>query len=178
MGASSIGRGCLSSPIVIRWEPSLWRDHVLFYEYFDTGGGSSQFTFGQGDLVSERFSVNVGAVRYTERYRLDGAVSGDVLREAMKAIAEDLSRIADRPRPEALVAMGGAVTNLTAVSYAMATYDPDKIQGTVLERARFTDKSSDTGRRRGTSARPSFLYWRCKTWFAGRHCAVGSVRLQ
>ena len=29
--------------------------------------------------VSERFSVNVGAVRYAERYRLDGAVSVDVL---------------------------------------------------------------------------------------------------
>jgi exopolyphosphatase/guanosine-5'-triphosphate,3'-diphosphate pyrophosphatase len=101
---------------------------------FDTGGGSSQFTFGQGDMVSERFSVNVGAVRYTERYRLDGAVSSEVLREAMKTIAEDLSRIADRPRPETLVAMGGAVTNLTAVSYAMAKYDPDKIQGTVLTR--------------------------------------------
>ena len=102
---------------------------------FDTGGGSSQFTFGQGNLVSERFSVNVGAVRYTERYRLDGAVSAEVLREAMKAIAEDLSRIAGRPQPETLVAMGGAVTNLTAVSYSMAKYDPDKIQGTVLERA-------------------------------------------
>jgi exopolyphosphatase/guanosine-5'-triphosphate,3'-diphosphate pyrophosphatase len=56
---------------------------------FDTGGGSSQFTFGEGDHVSESFSVNVGAVRYTERYGLDGAVSNEVLREAMKAIAEE-----------------------------------------------------------------------------------------
>jgi exopolyphosphatase/guanosine-5'-triphosphate,3'-diphosphate pyrophosphatase len=102
---------------------------------FDTGGGSSQFTFGQGELVSERFSVNVGAVRYTERYRLDGVVSAKVLGEAMNAISEDLSAIADRPRPETLVAMGGAVTNLTAVSYSMAKYDPKKIQGTVLARA-------------------------------------------
>jgi exopolyphosphatase/guanosine-5'-triphosphate,3'-diphosphate pyrophosphatase len=99
---------------------------------FDTGGGSSQFTFGEGDRVAERFSVNVGAVRYTERYGLDGAVSSDVLRDAMQAIAGDLSRLAGRPQPETLVAMGGAVTNLTAVSYAMARYDPDKIQGTVL----------------------------------------------
>jgi exopolyphosphatase/guanosine-5'-triphosphate,3'-diphosphate pyrophosphatase len=102
---------------------------------FDTGGGSSQFTFGEGDVVSERFSVNVGAVRYTERYRLDGAVSLEVLRDAMRAIAADLSSIAERPRPETLVAMGGAVTNLTAVSYQMARYDPEKIQGTVLDRA-------------------------------------------
>jgi exopolyphosphatase/guanosine-5'-triphosphate,3'-diphosphate pyrophosphatase len=101
---------------------------------FDTGGGSSQFTFGDGDTVSDRFSVNVGAVRYTERYRLDGAVTSAVLREAMKAIAGDLSRIAGRERPRTLVGMGGAITNLTAVSYAMARYDPDKIQGTVLTR--------------------------------------------
>jgi len=101
---------------------------------FDTGGGSSQFTFGNGDQVSERFSVDVGAVRYTERYGLDGAVSNDVLREAMTAIAADLSRIAGRPQPETLVAMGGAVTNLTAVSYAMTRYDPEKIQGAVLTR--------------------------------------------
>ena len=36
---------------------------------FDTGGGSSQFTFGRGNDVEERFSVDVGAVRYTERFR-------------------------------------------------------------------------------------------------------------
>src|SRR5262245_59264051 len=31
---------------------------------FDTGGGSTQFTFGHGSVVDERFSLNVGAVRY------------------------------------------------------------------------------------------------------------------
>ena len=34
---------------------------------FDTGGGSSQFTFGTGQRVDERFSLNVGAVRFAER---------------------------------------------------------------------------------------------------------------
>ncbi len=42
---------------------------------FDTGGGSSQFSFGHDSIVDERFSVEVGAVRYTERFKLDGAVS-------------------------------------------------------------------------------------------------------
>jgi exopolyphosphatase / guanosine-5'-triphosphate,3'-diphosphate pyrophosphatase len=37
---------------------------------FDTGGGSSQFTFGDGDRVDEQFSVNVGAARFTERTAL------------------------------------------------------------------------------------------------------------
>ena len=41
---------------------------------FDTGGGSSQFTFGRRDRVDERFSVDVGAARYTERFGLAQAV--------------------------------------------------------------------------------------------------------
>jgi exopolyphosphatase / guanosine-5'-triphosphate,3'-diphosphate pyrophosphatase len=34
-----------------------------------------------------------------------------------------------------LVGMGGAVTNIAAVSHRMTTYDPDVIQGSVLERS-------------------------------------------
>ena len=46
---------------------------------FDTGGGSTQFTFGHGAEVDDRFSVEVGAVRYTERFGLDTAVSTETL---------------------------------------------------------------------------------------------------
>ena len=60
---------------------------------FDTGGGSSQFTFGHDAVVDTRFSVDVGAVSYTERFGLDRSVSPDVLREAMAAISADLSRL-------------------------------------------------------------------------------------
>ena len=42
---------------------------------FDTGGGSTQFTFGHGSVVEERFSLNVGAVRFTEKYGLAGVIS-------------------------------------------------------------------------------------------------------
>ena len=102
---------------------------------FDTGGGSSQFTFGSGDEVEERFSVDVGAVRYTERYRLGGPVSEDVLAEALAALDADLARLDGRPTPEVLVAMGGAVTNLTAVKHRLAEYDADVVQGAMLDRS-------------------------------------------
>ena len=102
---------------------------------FDTGGGSSQFTFGSGDRVDERFSVNVGAVRFTERFGLDQAVSEDVVASAQAAIAENLASLDGRAQPDALVALGGVVTNLAAVKHDLATYDSDVVQGTVLERA-------------------------------------------
>jgi exopolyphosphatase/guanosine-5'-triphosphate,3'-diphosphate pyrophosphatase len=101
---------------------------------FDTGGGSSQFTFGDGDRVDEQFSVNVGAARFTERYGLAGVVGEDVVAEVLAEIAADLERLEGRPVPATLVGMGGAVTNLAAVKRALATYDPDVVQGTRLDR--------------------------------------------
>jgi exopolyphosphatase/guanosine-5'-triphosphate,3'-diphosphate pyrophosphatase len=123
---------------------------------FDTGGGSSQFTFGYGSSVDERFSVEVGAVRYTERYGLDRAVSSAVLREAMAAISADLSRIDGRPVPDALVAMGGAVTNITAVKHSLATYDASVVQGTVLDRAEL-DRQIERYRSRDADARRAIV---------------------
>jgi exopolyphosphatase/guanosine-5'-triphosphate,3'-diphosphate pyrophosphatase len=119
---------------------------------FDTGGGSSQFTFGQGDRVDERFSVDVGAVRFTERFGLDGVVSDDVLREALDAIAADLSSLDGRPTPDALVGMGGGITNITAVKHELATYDPDIVQGTVLDRTEI-DRQIELYRSRDAEAR-------------------------
>lgn len=101
---------------------------------FDTGGGSSQFTFGHGAVVQERFSVNVGAVRYTEKYGLSGVVSSDQLQGALSAIAADLKRLDGRASPDALVGMGGAITNIAAVKHSLAKYDPNVIQGSVIER--------------------------------------------
>src|SRR5262245_54737836 len=82
---------------------------------FDTGGGSSQFTFGRGSTVTGQFSLNVGAVRFAEAYGLTGIVSPPELQRAMDAIAADLVRLDAGPVPDALVGIGGAVTNLTAV---------------------------------------------------------------
>ena len=63
------------------------------------------------------------------------SVSADVLDEARAAIAADLDRLDDRDPPDTLLAMGGAVTNLAGVKHALAEYDPDIVQGTVLDRA-------------------------------------------
>jgi exopolyphosphatase/guanosine-5'-triphosphate,3'-diphosphate pyrophosphatase len=100
---------------------------------FDSGGGSSQFTFGSADHIDERFSVEVGAVRFTERHGLDGVVSEQELGAAKDAIAAALVRLDGRPAPDAVVAMGGTVTNLAAVKHGLARYDPDVVQGSVLD---------------------------------------------
>jgi exopolyphosphatase / guanosine-5'-triphosphate,3'-diphosphate pyrophosphatase len=102
---------------------------------FDTGGGSSQFTFGHGRDVDERFSVDLGAVRVSERHGLDGVVADDALEGALDAIAAELGRLDGHATPDAVVAMGGVVTNLAAVKHQLGEYDPDVVQGTVLGRS-------------------------------------------
>lgn len=102
---------------------------------FDTGGGSTQFTFGSGSNVDEQFSLNVGAVRFTEKYGLANAISPEQLKLAQDAIASEFTRIGGRSSPDALVGMGGAITNMAAVKHQMAKYDPDVIQGSTIERS-------------------------------------------
>jgi exopolyphosphatase / guanosine-5'-triphosphate,3'-diphosphate pyrophosphatase len=102
---------------------------------FDTGGGSTQFTFGRGAAVDEQFSLNVGAVRLTAQFGLGGPVTRERLDEALATIAAEFGRLDGVPSPNALVGMGGAITNMTAVLLGLATYDPDVVQGTVLSRA-------------------------------------------
>jgi exopolyphosphatase/guanosine-5'-triphosphate,3'-diphosphate pyrophosphatase len=56
------------------------------------------------------------------------------LEAAQAAIAADLGPIDGSPRPDHLVAMGGAVTNIAAVKHGLAVYDPDVVSETVLDR--------------------------------------------
>jgi exopolyphosphatase/guanosine-5'-triphosphate,3'-diphosphate pyrophosphatase len=102
---------------------------------FDTGGGSSQFTFGAPGRIEEQFSVNVGAARFTEQFGLDKAVPAETVAEARAAIAADLSRLDGRARPDLLVGMGGGITNMAAVRHGLERYDPDVVQGTELDAA-------------------------------------------
>ncbi|HTT37501.1 MAG TPA: hypothetical protein VMH32_07515 [Burkholderiales bacterium] len=100
---------------------------------FDTGGGSTQFTFGHGSKVDERFSLDVGAVRYTEQYGLGGVVSPAQIHAALDAIATELTQLDTRRSPEVLVGMGGAVTNIAAVKHGLAKYDPEIVQGSFID---------------------------------------------
>jgi exopolyphosphatase / guanosine-5'-triphosphate,3'-diphosphate pyrophosphatase len=119
---------------------------------FDTGGGSSQFTFGDGARIDEQFSVKVGAARFTDRYGLDRAVDEDVVSKAFEEIATDLERLEGRPVPDTLVGIGGTVTNLAAVKHELASYDSDVVQGTRLDREE-VDRQIELYRTRGADAR-------------------------
>ncbi len=106
--------------------------------------------------MDERFSVNVGAARYTERFGLAGVVAAECCAKRSSAIAADLSRIEGRPSPDALVAMGGAVTNIAAVKHGLSSYDPNVVQGTVLDQTEI-DRQIEMYRSRDAADRRSIV---------------------
>ena len=100
---------------------------------FDTGGGSTEFIFGKDAQIEERFSLNVGAVRFTEHVLLSDPVTPAELENAAAEIRQGFEELQFDGAVDALVGMGGTVTNLSAVKHQLAEYRPDIIQGSVLE---------------------------------------------
>jgi exopolyphosphatase/guanosine-5'-triphosphate,3'-diphosphate pyrophosphatase len=123
---------------------------------FDSGGGSTQFTFGRGPAVEERFSLDVGAVRIAERFGLTDAVSLAGLVDALEALRELLVPLSGRPVPDVVIGMGGTVTNLAAVKHGLAEYDPDVVNGTRLDVAEI-DRQIEQYRSRGAEERRAIV---------------------
>ena len=100
----------------------------------DVGGGSTEFTWGDGPAPRGRVSLQVGAVRLTERHVSTDPISAaderrlrDAAREALRPLA------ALAPPPGArLVAVAGTVTTLAAVAQALPAYDAARVHGAAL----------------------------------------------
>ena len=102
---------------------------------FDTGGGSTEFIFGRGKELKNRFSVNLGAIRITEKFFSDDPVREGSVEAALKEIGEEFGAAGVAGHPVKLVGMGGTVTSMGAVKHKMVRYNPDIIQGSILTRA-------------------------------------------
>jgi exopolyphosphatase/pppGpp-phosphohydrolase len=90
------------------------------------------------------------------RYYRYSVVTRQALRAALDAIAAGLAGLDGQPSPDALIALGGAVTNLAAVKHGLATYDPDIVQGTVLDRSEI-DRQIDLYRTRSIDERRTIV---------------------
>ncbi len=100
---------------------------------FDVGGGSTEFIRGRDTTILEHFSMNVGAMRFTETFALQNAVTPERLREILDTIAADLRKLELFPSPHTLVGIGGTVTTLASVRRGIETYDRDAIHGSRIE---------------------------------------------
>ena len=100
----------------------------------DVGGGSTEFTFGDGPVPRGRTSLQVGAVRLTERHVRGDPIPPEELarlHEAARAALAPLSAM-DLHAGGRLVGVAGTVTTLSAVAQALPVYDAERVHGAAL----------------------------------------------
>lgn len=114
---------------------------------FDTGGGSTEFIFGKGTELVNRFSVNLGAIRITEKFFSDDPVAAGSVEAAVKEIDDEFAAAGVAGTPVKLVGMGGTVTSMGAVKHKMVKYDPNVIQGSTLTKADIEEQIAEYSKR-------------------------------
>lgn len=120
---------------------SAWRDFGRPgqpLEVLDVGGGSTELSFGDGPAPRGRASLQVGAVRLTERHvRGDppGAAEVERLRAAAREAVRPFGAMEGRAPGGRLVGVAGTVTTLAAVAQALPVYDAEKVHGSTLSLA-------------------------------------------
>jgi exopolyphosphatase/guanosine-5'-triphosphate,3'-diphosphate pyrophosphatase len=100
----------------------------------------------------EQFSLDVGAVRFTERFGLADAVSREAIDAALAAIAADLTPLEGRPRPDMVIAIGETSANLAAVAHRLNRYGPDAVHGIVVDVSE-VNRQTEMYRRRSADLR-------------------------
>ncbi|MFT3914320.1 MAG: Ppx/GppA phosphatase family protein [Anaeromyxobacteraceae bacterium] len=101
----------------------------------DVGGGSTEFIVGRGAAPDARTSLQVGAVRLTERHvRTDPLSPADraALVAGARAALAPITSLAARAPGARLVGIAGTVTTLAAVEQALPAYDADRVHGSTL----------------------------------------------
>ena len=99
---------------------------------FDIGGGSTEFIYADSFSIKKRFSINIGAIKFTESYLKSNPPTNEEILDAETSINQEISSLNLNKNIQILAGMGGTVTNLAAVKHEMLSYNPDIIQGSII----------------------------------------------
>ena len=115
--------------------PDLARAQIV-----DIGGASTELIDAFPDGGHAVVSLDVGAVRLTERCVTADPISADDRAALQAAITDALSRASVKRfvPPPLLVGVAGTVTTLAALSLEMDEYEAERVHGHVLSRAEVT----------------------------------------
>jgi exopolyphosphatase/guanosine-5'-triphosphate,3'-diphosphate pyrophosphatase len=102
---------------------------------FDVGGGSTELIAVEGGAVIDLVSLDLGAVRLTERHLRRDPPGSEELAALHDAAAAGLAGLppAFDGRFAELIGVAGTVTTLATVELALAEYDSERVNGLRLE---------------------------------------------
>lgn len=101
----------------------------------DIGGGSTEFILGNHREIRQSISLDIGAVRLTERFCKHDPVKQEeeaALRDVVKKLfTEQLSRFQANSEAK-FIGVAGTVTTLAAMMQGLERYDPVRINGYII----------------------------------------------
>lgn len=96
----------------------------------DIGGGSTEFIFGNKEGIKYLTSINMGAVRMTEKFLRTDPICKVEIEELVKNVDEMIESTINYLRNlkiDKAIGIGGTATTIAAVSKKLEVYDKDKI---------------------------------------------------
>jgi len=101
----------------------------------DIGGGSTELVVGRPDGLRFHDSLDLGAVRLTERFLHSDPSADDELDACAAAVRGLLDeRVPQEVRPQTAIGVAGTITSIAALDLGLAEYDPDRVHGHRLSR--------------------------------------------
>jgi exopolyphosphatase/guanosine-5'-triphosphate,3'-diphosphate pyrophosphatase len=108
----------------------------------DIGGGSTEIVIGSNEQPSFHTSLQIGVVRMSERHiRHDPPLQAELasLRADVRAILNDGLPEAERAATRAAIAVAGTATSAASIDQQLDPYDPARVEGYRLSRARIEE---------------------------------------
>jgi len=119
----------------VRSDATLKIPNDAFLLVFDIGGGSTELILGDANGVGRHKSLDIGAVRLTERFLHSDPPTAEELNQAalFARVAFDTFPMPDVPPLAA--GIGGTAVNIAAVTQGQAKPDPDALHGAAQSHA-------------------------------------------
>lgn len=94
----------------------------------DIGGGSTEIILGSGETISNKISLNMGAVKITERiFKSSQPPAVEAVKEASEYIQNQLRAVNNTVVVEKVYAVAGTPTTLAAIALELETYDDERV---------------------------------------------------
>lgn len=99
----------------------------------DQGGGSTEFSFGEGKNLIEAISFPFGIVNLTESFVKSDPPRKEEIENMKLFLKEKISTIPNHMRDfEQLAGLGGTITTVVALEKQLYPYDSKKVHGSIL----------------------------------------------
>ncbi|PAU95542.1 hypothetical protein CK503_00305 [Aliifodinibius salipaludis] len=98
----------------------------------DIGGGSTEIAYG-GKQLQDRYSYDMGCVRFTERFLKNDPPTELQIRHCKDAVKEMLEEYEFTiPNQTTLIGVAGTVTSLTFIDLGLSSYDAEVLSGRII----------------------------------------------